>query len=115
MGAHLYNNVTGHFSSTDQVSGSNTTECAYPQDPINELDLDGNFKMPKWAKTAGKFLWKHKGAIALTAAGLAPGLGATGWAYRGYKLARGGGIYVVRTATGGKYVGHSGKVGGRLA
>ena len=115
MGARLYNNVTGHFSSTDPVSGGSTTEYVYPQDPINELALDGNPKMPKWAKTAGKFLWKHKGAIALTAAGFVPGLGATAWAYRGYKLVRGGGIYVVRTATGGKYVDHSGKVGGRLA
>lgn len=44
MGAHLYNSVTGSFTSIDPVAGGNTTAYTYPQDPINKEDLDGN----KW-------------------------------------------------------------------
>ncbi len=43
MGARLYNPVTGLFTSVDPVAGGNTTDYAYPQDPINKYDLDGNF------------------------------------------------------------------------
>ena len=42
MGARLYNNITGHFTSVDPVPGGNTTAYTYPQDPINQYDLDGN-------------------------------------------------------------------------
>ena len=39
-----------------------------------------------------------------------PATAGVAWAYRGYKLARGG-IYVAKTLSGAKYVGQSGKVG----
>lgn len=42
MGARLYNPTTGLFTSIDSVAGGNTTDYAYPQDPINKYDLDGN-------------------------------------------------------------------------
>ncbi|MBD5788375.1 DNRLRE domain-containing protein [Cellulosimicrobium terreum] len=44
MGARLYNATTGIFASVDPIEGGNTTDYAYPQDPINQQDLDGQFK-----------------------------------------------------------------------
>lgn len=41
MGARLYNPATAQFTSIDPVYGGNTTNYAYPQDPINHADLDG--------------------------------------------------------------------------
>jgi RHS repeat-associated protein len=41
MGARAYNPITGSFSSTDPVLGGNTSSYAYPQDPVNRVDLDG--------------------------------------------------------------------------
>ncbi|XBH23007.1 RHS repeat-associated core domain-containing protein [Jonesiaceae bacterium BS-20] len=75
MGERLYNNITGHFTSVDPVPGGNTTAYIYPQDPINELDLDGNFSWRKIAKRTGKFLWKHRETIAWTALGFVPVVG----------------------------------------
>lgn len=46
MGARLYNPVTGTFTSLDPIPGGNTTPYAYPQDPINGYDLDGQMKAP---------------------------------------------------------------------
>lgn len=42
MGARLYKQTTGLFTSLDPVYGGNTTAFTYPQDPINYRDLDGN-------------------------------------------------------------------------
>lgn len=42
MGVRLYSSVTGQFTSVDPVKGGNSTAYAYPQDPINQLDLDGD-------------------------------------------------------------------------
>ncbi|MBE7702390.1 hypothetical protein H9623_19045, partial [Oerskovia sp. Sa1BUA8] len=58
MGARLYNPITGLFTSVDPVAGGNTTSYAYPQDPINSLDLDGMINWKKWSKrlkTVGKW------------------------------------------------------------
>ena len=41
MGARLYNQATGLFTSVDPVYGGNSTGYAYPADPINRQDLDG--------------------------------------------------------------------------
>lgn len=60
MGARLYNPVTGSFTSIDPVAGGNSTACGYPQDPINEEDLDGLSK--KWAK-AKKWWGRHGSTV----------------------------------------------------
>ncbi len=54
----LYNPTTGLFTSVDPVPGGNTNEYAYPQDPINKQDLDGNAW--KWLKRN----WKKVLAVA---------------------------------------------------
>jgi len=41
MGARLYSSTTGLFTSVDPVTGGNTTAYAYPQQPVDEYDLDG--------------------------------------------------------------------------
>ncbi len=85
MGARLYNTITGHFTSPDPEYGGNDTTYTHPTDPINGADLDGH-KIT--LKKVGKFLWKHKTAIALAAVGFVPGLGAAVWAYRAYRAVR---------------------------
>ena len=41
MGVLLYYSATGAFTSRDPIDGGNTTTYAYPQDPINQHDLNG--------------------------------------------------------------------------
>jgi len=48
MGSRLYNPTVGAFSSPDSVFHGNTTSYAYPQDPINQADIDGRWW--KWIK-----------------------------------------------------------------
>lgn len=43
MGARLYNNTTGQFTSLDPQYGGNDTAYNYPTDPVNSEDLDGNY------------------------------------------------------------------------
>lgn len=45
MGARVYNPGSGQFTSTDPVYGGNTTAYAYPQDPVNAVDLDGTHRV----------------------------------------------------------------------
>ncbi len=111
MGARLYNPVTGLFTSLDPVYGGNDTAYGYPNDPINKQDTTGQKGF--WRKV-GKWAWKNKWEIALTVASFIPATAGVAWAYRGYKLARGG-ICVAKTLSGAKYVGQSGKVGRRLS
>ena len=79
MGARLYNSATGAFTSMDPVYGGNTTTYAYPQDPVNGYDLDGECwgcnTLKSAAKGVGgavkkgvKYVNKNKGVIATTAA-----------------------------------------------
>ncbi|GAB2993771.1 hypothetical protein GCM10027184_55350 [Saccharothrix stipae] len=62
MGVRLYNPVTGLFTSTDPVSGGNSNAYTYPSDPVNDEDLDGRWRKPKW------LTWKNVGRAAGVAA-----------------------------------------------
>jgi Pretoxin HINT domain len=64
-----------------------------PADP--PVEVDGKFwkKIKNAAKRAGRWAWRNKVDIGLTAAGFIPGLGAAAWAVRGYRAYR-----AVRTA-----------------
>ncbi|NCT92015.1 hypothetical protein GXB85_13795, partial [Cellulomonas sp. APG4] len=62
MGARLYNPTTGLFTSVDPVVGGNTTAYAYPQDPINQYDLDGRWSAWKAIKKAARAAWSASGA-----------------------------------------------------
>jgi RHS repeat-associated protein len=43
MGARLYNQATGLFTSTDPVYGGTPTAFTYPNDPVNSNDISGNW------------------------------------------------------------------------
>ncbi len=86
MGARLYNTHTGLFTSVDPVTGGNTTAYTYPQDPINQYDLDGNFSI-NWKKV-GNWAKNNWVDIALTAAMFVPGLGAAAAVVRVVRVAQ---------------------------
>ncbi len=74
MGARLYNQATGLFTSPDPVYGGNTTWYGYPTDPINHNDLTGR----SWWRNAGRWAWQHRAAIAWGAAGVPYALASAG-------------------------------------
>lgn len=41
MGARIYNQTTGLFTSTDPIYGGNSTSYSYPRDSINQQDVSG--------------------------------------------------------------------------
>ena len=94
MGVRLYNPATGLFLSTDPIPGGNLTAYTYAADPINSHDLDGKTLLSwvkKKAKAAGKWAWKYKVDIALTALSFVPGgaiVGGGVMALRAYRLVR---------------------------
>ena len=51
MGARLFNQATGLFTSLDPVHGGNQTTYGYPNDPINANDISGMWRM-SWGWTA---------------------------------------------------------------
>ncbi len=66
------NSHTWLFTSVDSVEGGNETFYGYPNDPINNFDLDGRFKLLAW-KSVKSWVWKNKVEIALTALSFVPG------------------------------------------
>ncbi|MEU0949469.1 DNRLRE domain-containing protein [Streptomyces canus] len=89
MGVRLYDPTTGRFLSVDPVPGGNANAYEYCNgDPLNRFDLDGKWSWRKLARGAGRWAWKHKWDIALTAASFTPGLGGAVWAYRAYRVVR---------------------------
>lgn len=89
MGARLYNQTTGLFTSLDPQYQGGDTWYGYPTDPINQTDLDGNrWNWRRTARTVGRLAWKYKWDIALTALSFVPVAGGAAWAYRAYRLVR---------------------------
>jgi RHS repeat-associated protein len=43
MGARQYSSLLGRFLETDPILGGNANDYAYPLDPLNQSDLDGNW------------------------------------------------------------------------
>ncbi len=97
MGVRLYNSSTGRFLTRDPVEGGNDNTYIYPADPLNVFDLTGEWSC-SWCKKVGKWAWKHKVDIALTAASFTP-VGAAAWAVRGYRVTR-----VLRAAMKGREI-----------
>ncbi|MFT4165094.1 MAG: RHS repeat-associated core domain-containing protein [Microlunatus sp.] len=56
MGARLYNQTTGLFTSTDPIFGGNVTLYAYPADPINSTDLTGKWCVAGVGTTCTRYL-----------------------------------------------------------
>lgn len=67
MGARLYNQATGLFTSLDPVYGGNETTYGYPNDPINLQDLDGR----RWWRRALGFGVGVASVVGLSRAALA--------------------------------------------
>ena len=51
MGARVHNPVTGLFTTLDPVRGGGDTTYGYPNDPINNTDLDGQ-RWRRWGRKA---------------------------------------------------------------
>ncbi len=57
MGARLYNQTTGLFTSLDPEYQGGDTAYGYPNDPINMRDIDGNKwwgKVKSWGRSVGR-------------------------------------------------------------
>jgi RHS repeat-associated protein len=52
MGARQYVPGLGRFLETDPITGGNTSDYNYPNDPINGSDLTGKWVCPVWANSA---------------------------------------------------------------
>lgn len=52
LGRRLLNPVSGSFTSRDPVFGGNTSDYSYPQNPIDESDLNGMYKLGRHEKRA---------------------------------------------------------------
>lgn len=91
MGARLYNQTTGLFTSLDPQYEGGDTAYGYPNDPINTQDLDGNRwwgRVKSAARAVGRTAWKYKWDIALTALSFVPVFGAARVGYTAYRIAR---------------------------
>jgi RHS repeat-associated protein len=89
MGVRLYDPTTGRFLSTDPVSGGNANAYEYcDADPVNAFDLDGRWSWGGAFRSVGRFAWKYKWDIALTAASFIPVAGTAVWAFRAVRVVR---------------------------
>ncbi|MCE1179873.1 MAG: RHS repeat protein [Micrococcales bacterium] len=137
MGVRFYNAARGLFTSLDPVPGGNDTAYNYPNDPVNQFDIDGQWK--KWKKWGRNILkWGAGNSRSARwfrgACGWAPGLAGTAcgaylagsyaysgnrreagrWAVNAAASAFGGGM-VARGLTRGLWVGKSYKASRRLS
>lgn len=89
MGVRLYNPLTGRFLQTDPEPGGSANDYDYAnQDPVNASDVDGKWPCFRCAaKSAGRWAWRHKVDIGLTALSFT-GVGSLVWAYRAYRVVR---------------------------
>ncbi|WP_245995510.1 hypothetical protein [Luteococcus japonicus] len=64
MGARLYNQATGLFTSLDPEYQGGDTAYGYPTDPVNNQDLDGKSwwgRAKRYARSAGRSVWRGSG------------------------------------------------------
>lgn len=54
MGVRYYNWVSGAFTSPDPIPGGNDTSYGYPNDPVNESDISGEFSAFKGISSGGR-------------------------------------------------------------
>lgn len=97
MGARLYNQVTGTFSGLDSVYGGGSTAYGYPNDLINNSDIDGK----RWWRKAYRHLKKNRWRYTCYSTGLL-GAGAAHGTYTGSIGGPFGGASFSFTATKGR-------------
>lgn len=71
MGARLYNQTTGLFTSLDPQYQGGDTAYGYPNDPVDTQDLNGISwwrRAKRYARAAGNWTYDHRGGIATAAA-----------------------------------------------